>query len=65
MTNPILPPLFFGADPKDNTKADDETKLTVDDANMDEGESTDDQQAVERDVAEADKVNDHLDAPSE
>jgi hypothetical protein len=60
MTNPIVPPLPFGADPTDGTTADDESTLPTNDANLDEGETTDDRQTVERDLAEADDVNDQL-----
>jgi hypothetical protein len=61
--NPILPVVPNGSGLVDDTKNDDgsEDLLPVNDPDLDEGESNDDQDQVDRDVREADNVNDNLD----
>jgi hypothetical protein len=58
--NPILPIVPNGAAPVDGAKLDDEDLLPVNDPDLDEGETNDDQSQVDQDVRDAGKVNDNL-----
>jgi hypothetical protein len=57
LTNPIIPAAVV---PMTNADADETAGLPVSDGELDEGESNDDQDTVDRDVREAAKVNDKL-----
>jgi hypothetical protein len=58
--NPILPIIPNGGAPIDGTPAGDENELPVNDPDLDDGETTDSQDAVDQDVREASAVNDKL-----
>ncbi len=60
-SNPILPIVPEGAAPVDDSAADDETLLQVNNPELDEGETTDGEDAVEEDLREGDEVNERLD----
>jgi hypothetical protein len=58
--NPILPILPNGGAPIDGTPAGDEKDLPVNDPDLDEGETNDNEDTVDEDVREANSVNDNL-----
>jgi hypothetical protein len=60
MTDPIIPPGPSGAGPIDATSADDEATLPVNNEDLDEGETADDRETVDQDVAEASAANERL-----
>ena len=57
MTNPIIPPAAVGAVA---ANSDDEDELPVNNPELDDGESNDDQETVDEDVAEAAESNKRL-----
>jgi hypothetical protein len=59
--NPILPIVPNGGAPVDGSTADDEDLLPANNDDLDEGETTDSQDTVDKDVHEADSVNEKLD----
>ncbi len=58
--NPILPIVPNGAAPVDDSTANDEDLLPTEDPDLDDGETNDDEDQVDQDVAEANAVNDNL-----
>jgi hypothetical protein len=59
--NPILPIIPGGAGIVGSNDANDEEQLPVNDDNLDDGETNDDRDTVDKDVDEADEVNKNLD----
>jgi|HubBroStandDraft_4_1064222.scaffolds.fasta_scaffold3271090_1 hypothetical protein len=55
--NPILPIVPDGAAPLDDSSADDESLLQVNNPALDDGETTDSEDTVDEDVREAENVN--------
>jgi hypothetical protein len=49
-----------GAGPVDDESADDERKLPVNDLDIDDGETNDSEETVDRDLDEGDSVNQNL-----
>jgi hypothetical protein len=58
--NPILPIVPNGGAPIDGTPAGDENDLPTNDPNLDDGETNDTEDTVDKDVDEAASVNDNL-----
>lgn len=58
--NPILPIIPNGGAPIDGTPAGDENDLSDNNPNLDDGESNDSEDMVDKDVREAQSINDDL-----
>jgi len=60
MSNPNIPVIPVGAAAVNKNPADDEDTLPVNNEDVDDGETTDDQATVENDMREASEANDRL-----